>query len=115
MSRVVHRVLSGASHSVAIVQTASSGGQFGQPTNLSTVRLANADLNRLFSGRVLNNAQIEVVQTRRVDAAHQGPRSNFGKTLEAMKGDWPGIFQGKRSAGRTPPLKPKLGLLTTLA
>lgn len=86
MSRVVHRVLSDASHSVAIVQTASSGGRSGQPTSLSTVRLANADLSRLFSGRVLNNAKIEVIETWRVDAANQGPRSNFGKTLGAMKG-----------------------------
>lgn len=110
MSRVVHRVVSDASHSVAIVQTASSGGRSGQPSNLSTVRLANADLSRLLSGRVLNNAKIEVIETWRVDAANQGPRSNFGKTLEAMKGELTRHLPGQEVSRSDTPIETEAGL-----
>lgn len=94
MSRIIHAIASTATHSVAVIETASSGGRWGQPVRLSTVRMENKNLGELFAHRVLNNPKVEAVETWDCDGAHRGPRSNFGKTLVTLKEELKGHLDG---------------------
>lgn len=86
MPRIIHDIATGADQSVAIIQTAASGGKWGQPCHLSTVRMDNEHVSDLLtSQKVLGNPKFEVIESWKVDGASTGPRSKFGKTLEAMK------------------------------
>ena len=95
MSRVIHKLQSSSTHSVAVMQTSGSGSKYGQPAVLSTVRVKNEDLDQLFAARVRGNKEVEVIESWKVDAASQGPRSRFGKTLDAMKNELGNHLPGK--------------------
>lgn len=97
MARTIHNIVSDENTSVAIVETASSGGgKFAQPAVLSTVRLRNENLDKLFAPRVLGNPAIEVIERWDVDARNQGPASKFGKTLKAMQDELAGYINGMK-------------------
>lgn len=71
----------------AVVETATSGGQWGHPVLLSAVDVPAAALPAFLSARAWTGARVKdwnVVESWRVDARHRGPRSNYGQTLAAL-------------------------------
>ena len=68
-----HHLASDGNQAVAITEAASSGGRYGRPVMLSTIRFD-----------VKNAESFEVIERYPVDAQSQGPRSKFGRTLSAM-------------------------------
>ena len=96
MARTIHNIVSDENTSVAIVETAGSGGgKYSQPAVLSTVRLSNENLDKLFAPRVLGNPAIEVIERWDVDARSQGPNSKFGRTLKAMQDELSGHMESR--------------------
>lgn len=81
----IHAILSDATHSVAILETSSSGGSYGIPVKLSTVRIPNERLEQLFDAKVLGTSKVEVIESYKLNASSTGPRSKYGQTLEALK------------------------------
>lgn len=106
MSRTIHAIASDATHSVVVLSTASSGGgQWETPVKLSTLRLKNEDLaDVLQAKRVLGNSRVEVLESWKVNAANQGPRSKFGKTLAAMRAELDSHLAGSKVAGQLEPM-----------
>lgn len=83
-----HHLASDGSQAVAITEAASSGGRYGRPVMLSTIRFdvknAEAVLQELNKSGHRYEKSFEVIERYPVDAQSQGPRSKFGRTLSAM-------------------------------
>ncbi|MFY2764326.1 hypothetical protein [Arenimonas sp. MALMAid1274] len=85
MARNIHALAVLDEIAVAIVETASSGGQWGAPVRLATVRMHTRDLAGLTDARILGNSKFEQIEAWTVNGASRGERSKFSRTLSAMK------------------------------
>ncbi|WP_140722606.1 hypothetical protein [Pseudomonas sp. Hp2] len=96
MSRKLHRSITSETHTSAVLETAASGGsKFGRPVALSTVRVANEDIDQLLATRIRNNPKVEVIESWNVDSSSTGPRSRYGKTLSALLSELPRHTRGE--------------------
>lgn len=91
MARVIHRAISDGQQTVAVVHTESGGGnKWEKPALLSLVRLDNNKLEDLFKGaRIINGLNITAIESNRVDARNQGPKSGYGRKLDQLLRDLP--------------------------
>lgn len=105
MSRKLHRAISNEEFTTAVIETSSSGGRWGRPVLLSTVQVANEDIDQLQASRIVNNSKITTWESWRADASSTGPRSNYGKTLAGMLEKLPQHVGGTivRDTGRLSP------------
>jgi len=95
MSRKLHRSISSETHTTAVLETSASGGsKFGRPVALSTVRVANVDIDQLLATSIRNNPKVDVIESWNVDSGSTGPRSRYGKTLSALVSELPRHTRG---------------------
>ncbi|MGJ4727696.1 hypothetical protein [Luteimonas sp. SDU101] len=98
MARKLHKAISDETHTYAVVETAGSSGgrQWGNYVHLSTVKLANEHIDTLKSASKLRgNPLVEVIESWEANAANQGPRSGYGKTINALIKELPQHVQGE--------------------
>ena len=105
MSRNLHRAISNEEFTLAVIETSSSGGRWGRPVLLSTVQVANKDIDQLQAAKIVNNPKITTLESWKADASSTGPRSNYSKTLSALLEELPNHVGGKivRDTGRLTP------------
>lgn len=91
MARVIHRAISDGQQTVAVVHTESGGGnKWEKPALLSSIRLDNDKLEDLFKGaRIISGLNITAIESNRVDARNQGPKSGYGRKLDQLLKDLP--------------------------
>jgi hypothetical protein len=84
----IHAEINTTTHRLIVVETGTSNSGWGKwafPVKLSTVKLpAGAEYKH---ARQVN---AEVIETWTVDSRSQGPKSAYGRTLEALIKELPG-------------------------
>jgi hypothetical protein len=93
-----HHLASDGNQAVAITEAASSGGRYGHPVILSSIRFdvknAEAVLQDLSRSGHRHEKSFEVIERWDADARNQGPNSKFGRTLAALVDEAPDHLKG---------------------
>lgn len=87
MKHIIFSTLVNSETIRVITETGASGGKWGRPVNLSAIDVPTESLRDFVAADswLRKTDKWNVLERWEVDAANQGPRSKYGRTLAAMK------------------------------